>query len=163
MDWLEIFKGLIEAELKYLKEELFKEKSALLKSMVGPPLTMLLMAEGLLTVQQEMEAGFLETSIFQDKTIPENKKRKYESDLVQKGQETGESSFMNGTTTKVLPEVTVAIATPATGTADTHLSSKALEDILVRFNKTNSCMEQNLQTWTTLLSKEQRIFFIAGS
>lgn len=85
VDWPEIFKGIIEVELKCLKEELFKEKSALIKSMVGPTLTMLLMAEGLLIVQQEMDAGFLETSIFQDKLVPETKKRKYESELVQKG------------------------------------------------------------------------------
>lgn len=122
--------------------------------MVGPPLTMLLMAEGLLTVQQEMDAGFLETSIFQDKAVPETKKRKYEVELVQKGQEKGESSLthQNGTS-KLLPEVTMAIATPAAIAAEHQLSSKTLEDILERFNQTNSCIEQNLQTWTSLLAK----------
>ena len=44
--------------------------------MVGPPITMILMSKGLLSVQQEIDVGFLETSILQDKTAPNPKKKK---------------------------------------------------------------------------------------
>ena len=43
--------------------------------MVGPPITMILMSKGLLSVQQEIDVGFLETSILQDKTAPNPKKK----------------------------------------------------------------------------------------
>jgi hypothetical protein len=42
---------------------------------------MMLMAEGLISVQQEIDAGFLETSIFQDKFAPSSKKRKHDTEM----------------------------------------------------------------------------------
>ena len=57
VDWPEIFREILITKLRTIKEELFKDKTTGLKSMIGPPLTMILIAEGLLPVQQEVEAG----------------------------------------------------------------------------------------------------------
>jgi hypothetical protein len=45
VDWPEIFRDNLIAELRSIKEELFKDKSLGIKSMVGPPLTMLLITK----------------------------------------------------------------------------------------------------------------------
>lgn len=74
VDWLEIFRDILISELKSIKEELFKDKTTGMKSMIGPPLTMLLIAEGLLTVPQEIEAGILMPADFIER--PVSKKRK---------------------------------------------------------------------------------------
>lgn len=76
VDWPELFKEIMLTELRGLKEELFKDKTKVLKSMVGPPLTMLLIDEGLLSVQQELEAGILMPPDVIEK--PLSKKRKLE-------------------------------------------------------------------------------------
>jgi hypothetical protein len=76
VDWLPLFRETIVTELKSLKEELFKDKTTMLKTMLGPPLTMMLIIEGLLSVQQEIEAGILMPPDFIDK--PVSKKRKME-------------------------------------------------------------------------------------
>ena len=58
MDWSALFRELITAELDNRKEKLFKDRSALPKSVVGSPLKML-----------------LKTSVWQDKSVPSSKKK----------------------------------------------------------------------------------------
>jgi hypothetical protein len=59
VNWPEIFRDILISELKSIKEKLFKDKTTRMKSMIGLPLTMLLITEGLLTVQQEIKACIL--------------------------------------------------------------------------------------------------------
>ena len=59
--------------------------------MVGPPLTMLLIAEELLTVSQEVQAGILVPSILKEPCTA-TKKRKFEQEQRSKDTERGESS-----------------------------------------------------------------------
>ena len=120
VDWPAVFREIIETELKNLKHELFKDKSALLKSMVGPPITMLLMDEGLLSVQQEIDAGFLETSVLQDKIVPSSKKRKHDTEMELLGTEKGEPSYTKGnsSTQGEKPQVLVATVEPTVATME---------------------------------------------
>ena len=74
VDWPILFKEIILTELNSIKEELFKDKATMLKSLIPPPLTMLLIDGGLLTVSQEIEVGILMPNNFIDK--PVSKKRK---------------------------------------------------------------------------------------
>jgi hypothetical protein len=74
VDWPALFYGYIKAELVTLKEALYKEKTTTLRTLVGPPLTMILIIEGLLTVPQEIEAGILMPSELIEE--PSSKKRK---------------------------------------------------------------------------------------
>lgn len=59
IDWPEIFYENIKMELIPLKEKLYKNINTGMRTLVGPPLTMLLISDGFLTVQQEIEAGIL--------------------------------------------------------------------------------------------------------
>jgi hypothetical protein len=59
VDWPGLIYEYIKIELITLKKELYKEKTTTLRTLVGPPVTMLLISEGLLTVQQEIGAGIL--------------------------------------------------------------------------------------------------------
>lgn len=67
------------AELRSVKEELFKDKATGIKPLIGPPLTILLIAEGLLTVQQEIGAGILISSMLE--SSPVSKKRKHAPEM----------------------------------------------------------------------------------
>ena len=71
--------------------------------MIGPSLTMLLIAEGLLTIQQDIEAGILMPRDFIEKPI--SKKRKMEQSM----------EFTPGKPSerKEAPQICVAMATPA--------------------------------------------------
>ena len=81
VDWPALFYDHMRMELITLKEELYKDKTTSLRTLIGPPLTMLLISEGFLTIQQEIEAGILMPSVLEEK--PTNKKRKYDHDLEQ--------------------------------------------------------------------------------
>ena len=59
VDWPALFWGIILIELKNIKNELFKDKTTMLKSMIGPPLTMLFIDWRLLVVLQEIETCIL--------------------------------------------------------------------------------------------------------
>jgi hypothetical protein len=59
VDWPSLFHEYIRAELIALKEELYKEKTSTIRTLVGPPITMMLISEGLLTIPQEIQAGIL--------------------------------------------------------------------------------------------------------
>ena len=76
VDWPALFSEYIKAELITLKEELYKDKTTNLRTLVGPPVTMLLNSEGLLTIQQELDAGILIPSELTE--TPACKKRKLE-------------------------------------------------------------------------------------
>lgn len=91
VDWPLLFRENLLAELRNIKEGLFKDRTTGLKSMVGPPLTMLLIAEELLTVSQEVQAGILVPSILEEPGQV-TKKRKHEPEQNSKGTERGESS-----------------------------------------------------------------------
>ena len=77
IDWPSLFRENLVAEMKNIKEGLFKEKTIRLRTMIGPPLTMLLIADGLLTVHQELDANILMPSNIVEKSL--SKKRKLES------------------------------------------------------------------------------------
>jgi len=57
VDWPALLYGYIKTELINLKETLYKDRTTTVRTFVGPPLTMMLINEGLLSVQQELEAG----------------------------------------------------------------------------------------------------------
>ena len=77
VDWPGLFYDYIKTELITLKEELYKEKTTTLRTLVGPPVTMLLISEGFLTIQQEIGAGILIPSELVEP--PASKKRKCET------------------------------------------------------------------------------------
>ena len=106
VDWPELFKEIMLTELRTLKEELFKDKTTMLKSMVGPPLTMLLIDEGLLSVQQELEAGILMPHDIVEK--PNSKKRKLGPSM--------ELTLGEPSKSKEVPHICVAMATPTMAT-----------------------------------------------
>ena len=164
VDWPTVYRELIEAELKNLKHELFKDKSTLLKSMVGPPITMMLMAEGLLSVQQEIEAGFLETSIFQDKSVPSSKKRKHDTVMELLGTEKGEPSHTQGDSSKqgVKPHILVARVEPeenpkvliSTGQNGTlECKRAALTNIHLKIAQANQLLEEWIMNTSDLSNK----------
>jgi hypothetical protein len=103
VDWPALFYGYIKAELVTLKEALYKDKTTTLRTLVGPPLTMILISEGLLTVPQEIEAGILMPSELIEE--PSSKKRKTQPAMELT---TGETSK-----TKEPPQILVAMAEPA--------------------------------------------------
>lgn len=103
VDWRVLFREIILAKLKNIKEELFKDKTTMLKSMLGPPLTMLLMDGGLLIVSQEIEACILMPANFIEK--PVSKKRKIGPSV--------ELSLGEPSERKEAPQICVAMATPA--------------------------------------------------
>ena len=72
VDWPALFKEIILTELKNTTEELFKDKTTLLKSMIAPPLTMLHGA--LPTVSQEIEADILMSANFIEKPVSDKRK-----------------------------------------------------------------------------------------
>lgn len=49
----------MKAKLITLKNELYKTETTILMIMIGPPLPMLMMSEGVLSVQQKVESGVL--------------------------------------------------------------------------------------------------------
>ena len=103
VDWPALFYGYIKAELITLKEALYKDKTTTLRTLVGPPLTMILISEGLLTVQQEIEAGILMPSELIEEPISKRRKTQPSMELA-----------MGGTSkTKEPPQILVAIAKPA--------------------------------------------------
>jgi hypothetical protein len=99
VDWPELFYNYLKMELITLKEELYKNKTTTLRTLVGPPLTMLLISEGWLTVQQELEAGILLPPEIVE--APPAKKRKYEDDTI---------GIVGETSTK--PQILTALAEP---------------------------------------------------
>ena len=118
--------------------------------MVGPPITMMLMAKGLLSVQQEIEASFLETSIFQDKSIPSSKKRKHDTEMELLGTEKGEPSHTKGNSSKQRekPQILVARMEPAADqtilistNGTSQFDSEPLTDILQTLNHTSQLLK----------------------
>ena len=101
VDWPRLFYNYIKMELTTLKEELHKSKTTALRTLMGPPLTMLLIDEGHLTVQHEIEAGIL--------IIPEEteanpaKKRKFDDGSA----DTGETPKL-----RTEPQILSAMAEP---------------------------------------------------
>ena len=75
--------------------------------------------------------------------------------MEQAGLEKGEPSSDNGTSTILLPEVAVAIATPILKPAEQQLSAKTLENILEKLKQTSFCIEQTFRTCKALLPKVQ--------
>ena len=102
IDWPALFRENLVAEMKSIKEDLFKDKTTALKTMVGPPLTMLLIADGLLTVHQELDAGILMPQEIIEK--PLSKKRKLESTM--------ELTAGKSSQPTKAPQILVAMATP---------------------------------------------------
>ena len=74
-------------ELIYLKEWLYKDKVTSIKTLVGPPLTMLLITDRLLTVQQEIEASILVPADLIHNQFPKERKTQPSKELI-----TGETS-----------------------------------------------------------------------
>ena len=147
VDWPEIFRKILTMELRTIKEELFKDKTTGMKTMIGPPLTMLLIAEGLLSVQQEVEAGILTPSVLE--ACPVSKKRKQTSEPEATGTERGESSVQKATTVEVAliqPEPTVH--------HHTCITSIALQEILGKFEQTNLTMERTFQEWVKVIPQQ---------
>ena len=97
-----LFHGYIKTELINLKEALYKDKTTSLRTLVGPPLTMLLIHDGFLTVEQELDARVLNPSETVEKHC--EKKRKLET---QPTHQKGESSKI-----KEGPQVLSAMAEP---------------------------------------------------
>lgn len=56
VDWPTLFYAYIRTEFITLKETLYKDKTTSLRTLVGPPFTMLLINEELLTVQKKLDA-----------------------------------------------------------------------------------------------------------
>ena len=127
----------IKTELINLKEALYKDKTTSLRTLVGPPLTMLLIHDGFLTVEQELEAGVLNPSGLIEK--PCEKKRKYES----------QPTPVKGETSKITkePQIMTAMAAPiqlhANGNYDSHPDTTMLTQILASYNQTT----QQLEAW----------------
>ena len=100
VDWHALFCEYIKLELILLKEALYKKKGNNIRTLVGPPFTVLLTTNGFLTVQQEIEVGMLVDFIEK----PISKKRKIQPSMELT---TGETSK-----TKEPPQILVAIAGP---------------------------------------------------
>ena len=143
VDWPAIFKENMLIELKSLKEELYKDKTTMLKTMVGPPLTILLLNEGVMSVQQELAAGMLVPSKKLEQKPP-NKKRKSEYQLVQ----TDGASSKQGEQLQILvaniePAVTTDVLISTNGTSDFKQAS--LTEIHHKIAQAN----QLLEIWIT--------------
>ena len=63
VDWPALFYEHIRIKLITLKEELYNDKIVNLRTLIGPPFTMLLISEGFLTIQQEVDAMILMPSV----------------------------------------------------------------------------------------------------
>lgn len=102
VDWHALYYENIKMELIPLKEALYKDKTTGMRTLVGLLLTMLLISEEFLTVQQEIEAGILMPAELTEK--PASKKRKMETrmKLIR-----GEASNH-----KEVPNLLVAMAAP---------------------------------------------------
>lgn len=142
VDWLRLFYEYLKAELITLKEELYKDKTTILRTLVGPPITMLLASGGFLTVQQEIGAGMLLPSQLEEKAP--NKKRKLEDKM----------EHTDGNSSKGNPQILIAnmepaitnnvlISTPAAGASYVHPAE--LHNIHQKLSQT--C--QQLQNWIT--------------
>jgi hypothetical protein len=115
-----------------------------MRTLIGPPLTMWLISDGLLTVQQEIDASILMPSELDER--PNNKKRKLEAEMEltqgnsSKGRETPQIMVANvelESTNKVI----VSIST--VGTSGPNIAT--LQDIHKKFTQT--C--QLLKYWIT--------------
>ena len=73
VDWPGLFCDYIKAEFITLEEELYKDKTITLRTLVGSPIIMLLAFDVFLTVQQEIGADMFIPSQLEEKTP--NKKR----------------------------------------------------------------------------------------
>jgi hypothetical protein len=69
----------MRTELIILKGMLYKDKTISLRTLIGPSLTMLLISEGFLIIQQKIVAGILMPSVLEEKST--NKKKKYDHEL----------------------------------------------------------------------------------
>ena len=128
VDWPALYREIILTELKNIKEELFKDKTTLLKSMIAPPLTMLLIDGGLLTVSQEIEAGILMPANFIEKPVSKKRKLGPSMELTP-----GESSEK-----REAPQICVAMAT-------TIAKPKANPNIVIELGKPSQNKENPLQ------------------
>ena len=89
-------------ELISLKEALYKDRNKGMRTIVGPPLTMLLISDGFLTVQQKIEAGIVMPTELIER--PASKKRKMDTKMELTKGEPSER--------KEAPHILVAIAKP---------------------------------------------------
>lgn len=111
---------------------------------------MLLIAEGLLTVQQEVGAGILIPSVLE--SSPVNKKRKLALELEPSGTEQGESSAQQSG-----PTVEVALIQPALlQTKDHHpcIAIDALQVLLAKIEQTNCSIETTFWEWSMMIPKQ---------
>lgn len=112
----------------------------MLKSMVGPPLTMLLIADGLLSVQQEIEAGILMPSVLEEKTP--NKKQKYEHEVGQikrNSSKEGESSQI--IVAIVEPEMCKNVLINTTRNDTSNFKQATLKNIHQKFSQANQLLK----------------------
>lgn len=79
VDWPGLFCDYIKAEFITLEEELYKDKTITLRTLVGSPIIMLLAFDVFLTVQQEIGADMFIPSQLEEKTP--NKKKKFENEV----------------------------------------------------------------------------------
>ena len=155
VDWPALFLEHIKLELIALKEGLFKDRNTSMRTLVGPPLTMLLINEGFLTVQQEISAGILMPAELTEKPASKKRKLETEMELIR-----GEPSDQ-----KEVPNLLVAMAKPisaqsaitescaaqpipapaAETTPGAALHKTELTKILERFTQTT----QMLSNWVT--------------
>ena len=172
VDWPLLFKENIAMELKNIKEALFKERTTRLKSMVGPPLTMLLIAEELLTVSQEVQAGILVPSILEE-PCSVAKKRKYQPEQRVIDTIRGESSTQGASgqqssaqqgapipqetliqPSNNLPAIQVALV--QTNSPQTHscIAAEVLHELLEKFDNTSSYIKRTFQEWSDTAPKK---------
>lgn len=141
-------------ELIILKEELYKEKIANLRTLIGPPLTMLLISEGLLIIQQEIEAGILMPSLLEEK--PLNKKRKYEQKLGQiKGNSSKEGESPQILVAKMELAMTKNVLISIEENGASQLDPVTLKDILQKLNHTTQLLENWITTTSNLSNRAE--------
>ena len=102
VNWPALFFEYIKLELISLEEGLFKDRNTGMRTLVGPPLTMLLISEGFLTVQQEIEAEILMPTELTENPASKKQKTETRMELIR-----GESSDH-----KEAPHLLVAMAEP---------------------------------------------------
>ena len=149
VDWLGLFYNYIKMELVTLKEKLHKSKTTALRTPVGPPLTMLLIDKGHLTVQQEIEAGILISPEVTEANPA--KKRKIDNGSA----DTGETSHRR-TEPQILSAMAEPIRTVLTSAEvvcrpTVDINTTKLENILEIYNDTSN----RLHKWISVVSSTE--------
>ena len=142
VDWPALYYEHIKMELISLKEGLYKDMNSGMRTLVGPPLTMWLISNELLTVQQEIDAGILMPSKLEERPLNKKRKLDYELDHTRGNSSSGEENPQI-MVANIHPAIanTAFISTPGIGTSDVQPSQ--LQDIHWKFSQ--AC--QLLQSW----------------